>query len=202
MGGPVGTRSAGPRQRAATVRTRWRAPAATRRRPAGKRAGCAASGQGCAAHLMLALRTFTRSGSDNLQRSRHTVALTSACGAGLCNVFMTFNTELRQLYDTYAALDLPWLHDGGYTRQLEARACFGLISMQVWQMAYDVGLVSLEVPMASADAAMRSACAPPADIAAHRADARTGEHFRGVWTLDVPAHSPFRVRILTVTPCC
>lgn len=120
----------------------------------------------------------------------------SARDAGLCNVFMTYNTELRQLYDKYTATDLPWLHNGSYTRCLETRACFGLLSMQLWQMAYDAGLVCLELPMALLNAAMCTACAPAADVAAHRAQASAGEFFRGVWALNVPDHSPFRVRML------
>jgi hypothetical protein len=113
--------------------------------------------------------------------------------AGVQNVLMCYNTDLRSIYEMYAAKDVPWLHAGNYVRNNEARPCHGLLSFQVWQLVCDAGLQSNEVPFLAVDQAMAEACQPPAPVAARRKRVSQTHNCAGVLALEVPQHSPFRV---------
>lgn len=113
--------------------------------------------------------------------------------AGVQNVLMCYNTELRSLYDRYAANAVLCFHSGGYIRDIKARPSNGLLSLQVWQLIYDASLASSEVPLTAVDQAMAEACKPPAPVTVRRARVSQTPNSSRVLIFEVPQHSPFRV---------
>jgi hypothetical protein len=129
------------------------------------------------------------------------IAQSVICDAGIRNVLMCYNTELRKLYDVYAAKDIRWYHSGSYTRKTEMRPCHGLLSLQVWQMVLDSDLTTEDMPMLQVNEALAEACAAPKEISVRRKRVAMTGHAPGVWTFQVPLNSPFRVRICASPQC-
>lgn len=110
------------------------------------------------------------------------------------NLFMCYNTQLRTLYDTYACKRASWLHDGSYAADLELRPSFGLLAMNVWHLVQDAGLSSEQLPLEQVNRILTHACKASEAVRERRARVLEGANAAGVWTFEVPLHSPFRVR--------
>ena len=117
---------------------------------------------------------------------------------GLRNAFMCYNSQLRTIYDMYAAKSAPWYCPGTYASHLAERMSYGLLSCHVWQLVLDAGLADEEMPMAVVCQALHKACEPASSVLRRRRCVLRSEDAAGVWTLSVPLYSPFLVRWL----CC
>jgi hypothetical protein len=106
---------------------------------------------------------------------------------------MCFNSELRSLYDIYAAKHVLWLHSGAYAQARELRPAFGLLSMQLWQLVHDSGLLDVSFTLHRVAAATGLACKPPPCVAARRRRVALSHHAPGIWTFTLPEMSPFQV---------
>lgn len=114
---------------------------------------------------------------------------------------MCFNSELRMLYDACAARDIPWLHDAGaYARDRRARPAFGVLSMQLWQLVHDAGLLSVDFTLRQVAAAIAAACRAPPCVATRRRRVLATREAPGVWTFELPELSPFQACSIFAPP--
>jgi hypothetical protein len=106
----------------------------------------------------------------------------------MCN-----NSELRALYDLYAQQDVPWIHDTEYHNNLKKRPCFGMLSMQFWLMMINGSVLCPILPLSKVSSILRQCCRAPPAILQRRKEVLQSASYRGVWTFDVPEHSPYQV---------
>ena len=114
--------------------------------------------------------------------------------AGIATILMCYNTELRALYDLYSAKDVLWLHDASYSRAKDQRPCFGLLSLQFWQLMRDAYLLTSSCTLSDVNSVLHKACLPPPEVLSRRGVVLKSDNASGVWTFGVPLHSPFLVR--------
>jgi hypothetical protein len=106
----------------------------------------------------------------------------------MCN-----NSELRALYDLYSQQDIPWIHDINYHNNLEKRPCFGMLSMQFWLMMIDACVLSPILPLSKVNSVLKQCCKAPEAILERRKRMLQSASYPGVWTFDLPDHSPYQV---------
>jgi hypothetical protein len=107
----------------------------------------------------------------------------------MCN-----NSELRALYDLYSQRDIPWMHDDEYHNTLERRCSFGLLSMQFWLMMIDGCVLSPVLPLSAVNGVLKQCCRAPAIVLQRRNAVLQSPNYHGVWTFDLPDHSPYQAR--------
>lgn len=105
----------------------------------------------------------------------------------MCN-----NSELRALYDLYSQQDIPWIHDAEYHNTLERRSSFGMLSMQFWLMMIDGCVLSTILPLSAVNSILKQCCKAPAAIVERRKTVLQSSNYPGVWTFDLPDHSPYQ----------
>lgn len=111
----------------------------------------------------------------------------------MCN-----NSELRALYDLYSQQDIPWIHDSEYHATLERRSSFGMLSMQFWLMMIDGCILSPILSLSQVNAILKQCCKAPAAILERRRAVLQSANYYGVWTFDLPDHSPYRARSVSL----
>jgi hypothetical protein len=127
----------------------------------------------------------------------------SACYvAGVEHVLMCNNSELRTLYDVYSQLQVPWIHSSDYHTVLEKRCNFGLLSMQFWRMLHDGCILSAQMSLSVVNSILRRCCVAPAAIVERRRRVHQSICYPGVWTFNLPDHSPYRARSLIHSGPC
>jgi hypothetical protein len=112
---------------------------------------------------------------------------------GVEHVLMCNNSELRALYDLYCQQDIPWMHYTEYHKNLEKRPSFGMLSMQFWIMMIDGCVLSPMLPLSTVNSILKQCCKAPAAILERRKAVLQSPSYPGVWTYDLPDHSPYQV---------
>lgn len=105
----------------------------------------------------------------------------------MCN-----NSEIRALYDLYSQQDVPWMQDENYSTVLEKRCSFGMLSMHFWQLMIDGCVLDPLLPLCTVNSILKQCCTAPAIVLERRKTVQQSPDYHGVWTFDLPDHSPYR----------
>lgn len=116
--------------------------------------------------------------------------------AGVNAALMVNNSELRALYTLYSRLDISWLHPVPYHTVLEKRSSFALLSVQLWRLLLDGCVLDPHATLTDVDRIAKHCCMPPPAVASRRKQVLTTPNYAGVWDVQLPDHSPYRVRQL------